>query len=200
MATIKVKRPEKLSLWERLYFPTIVGGLRLTWRHIVGERVTLQYPDEERNFSRLYRGVHRLNKDADGRVKCVACEMCAASCPAHCITIKAGEVDWPDRDKAPKIFEIDELKCIFCGYCIESCPEDAIHMTQHYHMIARSRNDMVFGLDKLLAVYDDTKDKPALRGVDFGRHKGRVFGPEASDADTVQSMAHPVVGTVTKAK
>ena len=63
MATIRVKRPEKLTLGERLYFPAILGGLRLTWNQIVGARVTVQYPDEERQFSREYRGVHRLNKD-----------------------------------------------------------------------------------------------------------------------------------------
>ncbi len=198
MATIRVKRPEKLSLLEGLYLPAILSGLGQTWRQIVGERVTVQYPDEERQFTRHYRGVHRLNKDEHGRIKCVACEMCAAACPAHCITIKAAEVDWPDRDKVPKIFEIDELKCIFCGYCVEACPEDAIHMTREYHMIARSRDDMIFGLDKLLAIYDETKDQDVLRGVDFGRAKGREYGPPAGNADAVQKMAYPVVGVVTR--
>jgi len=200
MATIKVRRPKKLSLAERLYFPAILEGLRLTWKHIFGARETVQYPEEERTFSPIYRGVHRLNKDEQGRIKCVACEMCAAACPAHCITIKAEEVDWPDRDKVPKIFEIDELKCIFCGYCVEACPEDAIHMTQEYHMISRTREDMIFGLDKLLAIYDETKDQKVLRGVDFGRHKGRPFGPEADDPDAVRKMAYPVVGVVTREK
>jgi NADH-quinone oxidoreductase subunit I len=198
MATIKVNRPEKLTFWESIYIPAILSGLRLSMKRILGKRVTLQYPDEEHEFAPNYRGVHRLNKDDDGRIKCVACEMCAASCPAHCITIQAKEVDWPDRDKIPSLFEIDELKCIFCGYCVEACPEDAIHMTQEYHMIARKREDMIFGMDKLLAIYDETKDKPALRGVDFGRAKGRQDGPPADDLDVVQRMAYPVVGVVTK--
>lgn len=198
VATIQVRRPATLSVWERLYFPAILGGLRQTWKQLVGERITVQYPDEERQFSRHYRGVHRLNKDDQGRIKCVACEMCAAACPAHCITIKATEVDWSDRDKVPKIFEIDELKCIFCGYCVEACPEDAIHMTRQYHLIARSRQDMILGLDKLLAIYDETKDEEVLRGVDFGRPKGRQYGPSAEDRDAVQKMAYPVVGVVTR--
>jgi len=200
MATINVQRPERLTLAERLYLPAILNGLRLTWRHIWGERVTLQYPEEEREFKRVYRGVHRLNKDDKGRVKCVACEMCAASCPALCITIKATEVEWPERDKIPKIFEIDELKCIFCGYCVEACPEDAIHMTRHYHLIARSREDMIFGLDKLLAIYDETKEQEVLRGVDFGVIRARIPGKEAGNPDEVQKLAYPVVGVVTKAE
>ena len=199
--TVKVNRPVKFSLAERLYIPAILQGLRLTWGHLFGERVTVQYPDEEHAVPAEYRGVHRLNKDENGRVKCVACEMCAAACPAHCITIKAQEVDWEDRDKVPKIFEIDELKCIFCGYCVESCPEDAIHMTQHYRLISRNREDLVFGLDKLLAIYDETKDQPALRGVDFGDYRqgtNRSVGEEATSADDVQKMAYPVVGVVTR--
>jgi len=201
--TVLVKRPEKLTWWERLYLPAILDGLRLTLKHMFGERVTVQYPDEEKVFPPIYRGVHRLNKDDLGRIKCVACEMCAAACPAHCITIKAQEVDWPDRDKIPKIFEIDELKCIFCGWCIEACPEDAIHMTQHYRLVARTREDMIFGLDKLLAIYDETKDQPALRGVDFGDFRTarkREIGPDAESPSDVQRMAYPVVGVVTRDK
>ena len=185
---------------ERLYIPAILKGLVLTWKRIVGKRVTVQYPEEEREFGPLYRGVHRLNKDEQGRIKCVACEMCAAACPAHCITILAEEVDWPDRDKVPKVFEIDMLKCIFCGYCIEACPEDAIHMTQEYHLVARNRKDMIFGLEKLLTIYDQTKDEPALRGVDFGDAKRRSYGPAADDREDVRKMAYPVVGVVTKAE
>jgi len=201
VGTIKVRRAKKLSLKERLYIPAIVQGLRITWRHIFGERFTVQYPEEERTFGPAYRGVHRLNKDENGRIKCVACEMCAAACPAHCITIKAQEVDWPDRDKIPRIFEIDELKCIFCGYCVEACPEDAIHMTQHYRLIARTREETVFGLEKLLAIYDETKDRPALKGVDFGDYskpKKRSYGPAAPDPESVRRMAYPVVGVVAR--
>ena len=50
-----------------------------------------------------YRGVHRLNRDEQGRVKCVACMLCATACPANCIAIEAAAAppDWPDRDKFP---------------------------------------------------------------------------------------------------
>ena len=49
----------------------------------------------------IYRGVHRLNRDEQGRVKCVACFLCATACPAHCIDIVAAESPWPDREKYP---------------------------------------------------------------------------------------------------
>src|SRR3990172_519321 len=81
-----------------------------------------------------YRGVHRLNRDGEGRVKCVACFLCASACPAHCIDIVAAESPWPDREKYPQSFVIDELRCIFCGMCEEACPVDAIELTSLYDL------------------------------------------------------------------
>ena len=74
-----------------------------------------------------YRGVHRLNRDEQGRVKCVACYMCSTACPARCIDIVAAPSPWPDREKYPEAFVIDELRCIYCGMCEEACPVDAIY-------------------------------------------------------------------------
>ena len=43
-------------------------------------------------------------------MKCVACFLCATACPAHCIDILADESPWPDREKYPESFTIDELR------------------------------------------------------------------------------------------
>jgi NADH-quinone oxidoreductase subunit I len=102
--------------------------------------------------------VHRLNKDEQGRVKCVACFLCATACPAHCIDIVGAESPWPDREKYPESFTIDELRCIFCGMCEEACPVDAIELTSLFDLTGRSREEMIFDKEKLLSVYDMTKD------------------------------------------
>ena len=77
--------------------------------------MTVSYPEEEPQIDNplIYRGVHRLNQDEQGRVKCVACFLCATACPAHCIDIVAAESPWPDREKYPESFTIDELRCIY---------------------------------------------------------------------------------------
>ena len=53
--------------------------------------ITEDYPDAPPKFQERFRGVHVLERDADGLEKCVACFLCAAACPANCIYIEAAE-------------------------------------------------------------------------------------------------------------
>ena len=102
---------------ESVYLPEVVKGFGTTMRHFftsfgqsrtlvhraLGLKKTsrtLQYPEERREHftpeqgglePSNFRGVHRLNKDEDGRVRCVACMMCPTICPANCIHITAAE-------------------------------------------------------------------------------------------------------------
>jgi NADH-quinone oxidoreductase subunit I len=161
-----VKEPQ-LGTAGRMYLPMFVQGLTTTFRHLrkslSGGAVTVSYPDEEPVIGNplIYRGVHRLNKDDQGRVKCVACFLCATACPAHCIDIVGTESPWDDREKYPESFTIDELRCIFCGMCEEACPVDAIELTPHYEIVGLTRNEMIFDKAKLLEVYDQTcEEKP----------------------------------------
>jgi len=157
-----VEEPE-FGFWEATFLPAIAAGLRTTFRHITdAHTVTQQYPEVRPELPLHYRGVHRLNRDEQGRVKCVACMLCATACPANCIAIEAAPAppDWPDRDKYPATFVLDELRCIYCGMCEEACPVDAIELTHIYDITAETRQEMLFDKDKLLAVYDQTKDNP----------------------------------------
>ncbi|MFM7923542.1 MAG: NuoI/complex I 23 kDa subunit family protein, partial [Planctomycetaceae bacterium] len=119
---------------------------------------TQQFPEVKPELPLHYRGVHRLNRDEKDRVKCVACMMCATACPARCITIEAQAAppEWPDRDKFPKSFVLDELRCIYCGMCEQACPVDAIELTTLFDLTGMSREDMMFDKEKLLSVFDHT--------------------------------------------
>jgi NADH-quinone oxidoreductase subunit I len=171
----------KLGLWEQLYLPALADGLRTTLGHMFSRKVTEQYPEEEPKMPANYRGVHRLNRDAEGRVKCVACYMCATACPAHCIDIVSAPApaDWQKdgREKYPETFVIDELRCIYCGMCEEACPVDAIELTTLYDLTGLSREEMVFDKEKLLSVFDTT----TKAGTDPVRTRGGRLGP-ASEA------------------
>ncbi len=157
-----VEEPE-IGFWEATFLPAIVEGLKTTVRHVTNYRpVTQQYPEQKPDLPLHYRGVHRLNRDEQGRVKCVACMLCATACPADCIAIEAAPAppDWPDRDKFPASFVLDELRCIYCGMCEEACPVDAIELTHIYDLTGETRDELMYDKDKLLQVYDETKDNP----------------------------------------
>lgn len=157
---VKWVEEPKLTLFDHLYLRSVGAGLATTVRHMFGKAVTEQYPEIKPDLPPNYRGVHRLNRDDNGRVKCVACYMCATACPAHCIDIVAAPSPWPDREKYPETFVIDELRCIYCGMCEEACPVDAIELTSLYDLTGLSREQMIFDKEKLLSVFDQTAASP----------------------------------------
>jgi|SRR6476660_199305 len=181
-----------VGLWEAMYLPAILEGLSTTVRHTFQKKVTEEYPEEKPNLPPNYRGVHRLNRDEQGRVKCVACMLCATACPARCIDIIGDQSPWADRDKYPIKFEIDELRCIYCGMCEEACPVDAIELTSIYDLTGVRRQDLIFDREKLLGVYDQTvrNEKDPLRTT-----RGEL-GPAS---EIIGPLPHPTSPPVSKA-
>jgi len=170
---LHVTAPE-ISAADRLYLTQIFEGVKVTLNHMFFKpRRTVQYPEQKRVMNvHNYRGVHRLNRDPDGRVACVACFMCETACPAHCIHIVADEAPWEDREKYPALFDIDELRCIYCGMCEEACPVDAIELTQEYDLVGQTRAEMIFDKEKLLEVYDRTKDLKPRKNPKITGYRG----------------------------
>lgn len=165
---------------DKAYLPQVVMGLKTTFRHIFKKKLTVQYPEQCVPMRiENYRGVHRLNRDEQGRVACVACFMCETACPAHCIHIEGAEAPWPDREKYPVKFDIDELRCIYCGMCEEACPVDAIELTPEHTLVGMTREEMIFDKEKLLDIFDRTRDikprrNPKITGYDVGGPIPRV--------------------------
>ena len=184
-ASVRFVEEPKIGFLERMYIPAIMEGLSTTISHVFKPQVkTEQYPEQEPELPQNYRGVHRLNRDGDGRVKCVACYMCATACPAHCIDIVAAPApkQWNDREKYPETFVIDELRCIYCGMCEEACPVDAIELTSLYDLTGLSREQMIFDKEKLLSVFDQTTKPDPHRGnkiTDPVRTRSGKLGPAA---------------------
>jgi len=157
MATI-IKSYEP-TFWDKLYLPALIRGLFITFKHLFRKKVTIQYPEEKLIPPEGYRGLHRLNKDSKGRIKCVACDMCSAACPADCIEIIPGPSPAElAKERYPVSFEIDLLRCIFCGFCEMACPEEAIELTEIYDFSNYTREKLIIDKDGLLDVYEKTKD------------------------------------------
>ncbi|MFC2075487.1 NuoI/complex I 23 kDa subunit family protein [candidate division KSB1 bacterium] len=141
----------KKSWVHRLYVPAIFKGMMVTLKHMFQKRFTVNYPEEKLHLPEGYRGLHLLFVDDEGREKCTACFMCATACPANCIRIVAEPSGWSDREKRPKIYEIDELRCIYCGMCVEACPCEALGMTDVHNLSSRTREEMLYNKEMLIA-------------------------------------------------
>ena len=154
-----VKR-EKLSFWERLYLPALLGGFKVTARHFFNSVfrrgvVTMQYPEQKWTVPPGYRGAPYLVKDQEGHTKCVSCQLCEFICPPKAIRIlppgpDGPLADRPNAEKMPLEFEINMLRCIFCGFCQEVCPEEAIFLMKDYSLTGLSREEMIYDKEKLL--------------------------------------------------
>ncbi|MFZ8801826.1 MAG: NuoI/complex I 23 kDa subunit family protein [Candidatus Calescibacterium sp.] len=144
---VKAKNVERQpGIIEKLY-ASIVGGFRVTTRHIFEEKVTIRYPEERKELPKNYRGRHYLDIE-----KCVACEFCASACPVDIIFI-VGEPH-PEKVRHPRVFNIDILKCIFCGYCVEACPTGALDMLDVYE---------VYSPERFILTIDELTKKPEFQ-------------------------------------
>ena len=144
-----------MTLGERLYLPAIASGMAITLKHFFKKKATINFPEEKRPVSKVFRGLHVLKRDEKGAERCTACGLCAVACPAEAITMEAAE-RLPEEEhlykeeKYAAKYEVNMLRCIFCGLCEEACPKDAVYLSQTFAPSNYGREGFIYKKEDLL--------------------------------------------------
>jgi NADH-quinone oxidoreductase subunit I len=144
----------------------ILKGLSVTFKEMMSPTLTEDYPDTPPKFQERYRGLHVLQRDADGMEKCVACFLCSAACPVNCIYIEAEENTDTQRisggERYASVYNIDYSRCIFCGFCVEACPTDAITHGHGFELASYDTSTLIYRKEQLLAPMPAPAPAPEL--------------------------------------
>ncbi|WP_370898873.1 NuoI/complex I 23 kDa subunit family protein [Chryseobacterium gossypii] len=163
----KVVSNKEMTLAEKIYLPAIFKGMGITFKHAVKNIVkgppTYSYPEVQKPRAKVWRGLHVLKRDEEGRERCTACGLCAVACPAEAITMTAAERTKEEKhlyreEKYAAVYEINMLRCIFCGMCEEACPKSAIYLTDRLVDVETNRGSFIYGKDKLVEKINERID------------------------------------------
>jgi NADH-quinone oxidoreductase subunit I len=154
------------DVWEGFW--TVLVGMKITWRHLFTQKVTLNYPEEKWQLPPKSR-MRLFMKYED----CIGCGQCARACPVDCIYIKTDKrpatapAIWA-ADGTPikldtKLFDIDMSLCCYCNLCTYPCPTNCIYMTPEYEFATTDLTNHLYHFAKTGAKFLTVNPKAAAK-------------------------------------
>jgi NADH-quinone oxidoreductase subunit I len=114
----------------------LLSGMGITFKRMFSRPNTVLYPEEKIPLGPLFRGG---TIDLDLK-KCIACGLCALSCPNKAIDLATEKNESGKKELTRYVHQI--AVCLYCNYCIEACPTKAIVWTRNYEMSCLRREDL----------------------------------------------------------
>lgn len=148
---------------------SMLRGLFVVLKYGFIRPITIRYPEEKRKLPIRTRGRHYLTKWADGKERCVGCELCAIVCPSQAIYVKPAQNDPEDPhshgERYASDFQINMLRCIFCGYCEEACPTGAIILGNDCELSSYDRESLIYTKDMLTEAHPGDSGRDPKREI-----------------------------------
>ncbi|HEY5540625.1 MAG TPA: 4Fe-4S dicluster domain-containing protein [Coriobacteriia bacterium] len=116
----------------KIYGSGILKSMRIAFRNMMREPITVQYPHEKVELPERARWAVAMNYDEQGDTKCTGCIACERACPDYIIKIELTTAE--DRSKHIDHWRYEIGACMMCGLCVEACPYDAILMSHEYEL------------------------------------------------------------------
>ncbi|HRK20535.1 MAG TPA: NADH-quinone oxidoreductase subunit NuoI [Fimbriimonadaceae bacterium] len=142
----------------------ILSGLGITAKRLRHRKVTVMYPEKQREQYPRTRWRHYLTRYDNGLEKCIGCSLCAGACPARCINVVAAEntdeARFSPGERYATRYEINMIRCIFCGYCQDACPTGAIVLRKNFELADYKRDSFVYTKEMLLEEYPGQNLEP----------------------------------------
>lgn len=132
---------------------SLLTGLKTTLKEFFTKKVTEQYPENRKTLkiSERHRAMLYMPLDENGNNKCIACGLCANTCPNGTITIKTKMVTDEATGKSKKVLEeytYDLGCCMYCQLCVNACPKDAIAFNNEFENAVFDRSKLIIKLNK----------------------------------------------------
>jgi NADH-quinone oxidoreductase chain I len=156
----------------------ILGGFIQTVKSFLTPPVTRLYPYERPPLEPRWMGAPALLwDDKVDEIVCVACNICARSCPDDCIYLVGEKYTGTKTTKKNivKDYFIDLGRCSYCSICVEVCPFDANEMSPHFELSTYDRQQLVYDKDQLVKIArgvqrrmgkPEPQDVPVLGAID----------------------------------
>lgn len=116
----------------------LLSGMWFTLKAFFKQKDTVEYPDVKIPMTPRFRGgVIALDHE-----KCIACGLCAMSCPNQAIKVISEKTE--GNKKQLTDYEYLAEYCLYCNLCMEACPTQAICWDKNYEIATYHRESLIF--------------------------------------------------------